>query len=371
MRVAPPVYRHAAEPRCIARFALAFCLSCLVASPSHAAQELSPLPQLASEGVLDRSSEGLVQASWVLPSQPIYPGQRVALELAITIDESLLANHMVQPFTRRLDVPVALDEPLITGLDSGEFGPADPDADNVRIAFGDRVLRATQHKSSTAGGRALSLQTYVQAAQPGSFELPAPIVRFGFADEFRDDVLGRVPVGARLALSRGASSQLVVSPFPEGGRQPDFSGAIGRFEVTADASSAVVRIGDVVHLSVEVEGELPESNDVLPRLDRWRGLHLSSQRVRRHSGGATIEAELRVERATVRQIPAIELHSFDPTNASYLVARSRSIPLRVITGADLAPAEEAHGRSSRWMLWPLLGAGLGLAILFYRRSRAR
>jgi hypothetical protein len=371
MRVAPPTLRHAADPRGIARFALALCLLSVVPPASRAAQDLKPLPQLSAGGVLDRSSEGLVRASWISPAQPVYPGGRVALDLAITIDESFLADHMVQPFTRRLDVPVALDELQLPGLDHEAFGPSDPRAESARIAFGDHVLFATRTTAPTPGERVLVLRTLVQAQRSGTFELPAPVVRFASADEFRDELLGRVPVGARLAFSKGSAAQLVVAPFPEAGRHPDFNGAIGPFTVSAHADAQVLRVGDVLRVTLEIEGALPADDAALPRLDQWRGLHLRSTRVTRREGGATLEAELRVERATVREIPAVELHSFDPQEARYLVARSAAIPLRVTTGVELAPAEEVYGRAPRWAFWPLLGAGLGLAYLLRRRSRRR
>lgn len=375
MRVDPPTSRHAPESRRAPRLQASFAALLLVAAAPQAAarQELTPLPRLASEGVVDRTSEDRIRARWSVVPPAVYPGQSANLVITVHVDKRFLDEHMVQPFTRRLDLPIALDEPRIGGLELGAWGVNAKEPSGVLLALGDRLVRALPLDSPAPDDRewrSVELETRVTPTRAGRFELPAPVVRFAAAESFREELLGRTPIAPRLAFARGTPSEWIVPDFPEAGRDPDFAGALGSYHLSAQVANNTPRLGDVIALSVVIDGA-PLEDGALPPLDRMRGLHLVSQTVTRTAESTELRAELRVERVTVREIPSIVLHSFDPESATYLSAASEAIPLRIGVPTDAARGDDAPRSAPRWLVWPFLGAGVGLAVLFYRRSRAR
>jgi len=127
---------------------------------------------------------------------------------------------------------------------------------------------------------------------------------------------------------------------------------------------------------VHLDGDLPGDDSILPRLDRWRGLHLLGQHVRYTRTGVLIEAELRIERASVREIPALEFHSFDTQTGQYLLARSTPIRLVVTMPAGDADDDEPRTQTPwyRLLVWPialLLAVGLLGRLRAFLRSRDR
>lgn len=351
--------------------------SLLLGSASGAAalaQDLAPLPNLAWNAVRDRSSEDLVRATWVLPSETVYPGQEVVLGVRIVIDARFLDESMVQPFTRRLDLPIGVDDLRVAGLEQTAFGLPETDTSALKVASGEHIVRAEPIGEFEADGRrwrGALLESRASSPRAGAFQLKAPTVRFASAEAFRDSLLGRVPIDPRLALSIGEPAVFEVADFPEAGRTPDFNGAIGAFHVRSSVNTRALEVGETLRLRVEIDGPLPQDADVLPRLDEWRGLHLVAQRVTHRGDGASIDAELRVERGTVKAIPAVALHSFDPRTASYLVASSAPIPLHVTATPDAPPETPNETGSQRWLIWTLLAAAVGGAIVVTHRSRSR
>lgn len=376
MRVVPPIFRHAPESRRASRVALtlAALLLAVPLPPAVAAQELTPLPLLSTSGVQDRTDEDLIRARWSVVPAPTYPGQRATLVLTVQIDEAFLEAHVVQPFTRRLELPIALDDPRISGIEVDAWGLDADEQGGVLLALGGRLVRAVSLGSRTLDGRqwrGVQLEAHVTPAQPGRFELPAAVVRFAAAESFREELLGRAPIDPRLAFASGTAHEWIVADFPEAGRDPDFAGALGRYRVSAVVDERAPRLGDQLELVVTIHGA-PLEDHALPRLDRLRGLHLVSQSVNRGQDVTELRAELRVERATLREIPSITMHSFDPQTAQYLTAASEPIPLTVSVPLDAGRGADAPRPVPRWVAWLFLGAGLGLAILFKRRrSRAR
>lgn len=67
-----------------------------------------------------------------------------------------------------------------------------------------------------------------------------------------DEVLG---AGGRSVVVRSEPLPIHVKPLPTTGRPPGFSGAVGRFDISAEASPLQVPVGDPVTLRVVIEGD--------------------------------------------------------------------------------------------------------------------
>src|SRR4029079_18428198 len=83
----------------------------------------------------------------------------------------------------------------------------------------------------------LEIETTWIPTVAGKLTVPAPILRFAFATGFHDDTwTGRVPSDRHDAYVKGKARTLSILPLPEEGRPREFSGAVGRFGVQAEAS---------------------------------------------------------------------------------------------------------------------------------------
>lgn len=355
--------------------------------PFPAPDEGAPLPTLDRTNVVDLTAEDRVRVRWETPDRAARPGEAFAVALVVDLDRDALARNLVQPFTRRLDAPIAVDAPDLAATIEDAFGVPDDEAGGGdRVAFGGVVVRADESYDVDEDGRAwrrLRLYATVSAALPGALELAAPVARFVTAETFREELLGRVPVDARIAFVRGAAARVEVAGFPEDGRSPDFDGLVGSFDLQVTASPAALAVGDTLRVEVDVAGPVPAGGDTLPRFDRLRGLHQVSRRVDATERGARVTLEYRVERA-VDAFPSLELHSFVPSDARYAVARSASVPLRVSAAraseaTDAAADGGAPGTSAStdgsspavWIAGAVAGVLAGLAVMRSRARRAR
>ncbi|HMQ53115.1 MAG TPA: BatD family protein, partial [Anaerolineae bacterium] len=140
--------------------------------------------------------------------------------------------------------------------------------------------------------------------------------------------------------------QVRVKPLPEGA-PPEFSGAVGRYELQAWFSPQVAVINQPSTLSVAVSGTgninaLPDP--IWPSLPQWRVYDsLSSQSAEVKDGligGTRVYERLMVsDRLGDLRIPPVELVYFDPVAEEYRSTTSQSITVRVIAPPTPDPAQ--------------------------------
>jgi len=155
------------------------------------------------------------------------------------------------------------------------------------------------------------------------------------------------PVTKRIALSSEALSLEVLAP-PTEGRPPGFSGAIGSYELSAQATPLEVALGgDPVTLTLTVTGEgnietVPQP--VLADDSGWRRGSVEQKQETAFDGGRPVGEKrfnipLRPRSVEVREIPAAELAVFDPARGEYVTLRTRPIPIRVMVPEDTGALE--------------------------------
>ena len=194
-----------------------------------------------------------------------------------------------------------------------------------------------------------------------------------------------------------APATIVVRPLPETGKPPDFSGAVGHFQVEVWFDRSDLRAGEAVNLILEVTGSGNLSSLGRPNLPEVPG-------VRIYEGGEAAEVQLRgVEFAGHKRfswvlvpeqpgqyvLPELRLPYFDPAEATYRVALTEPVVLEVepaattLIGAGGArtirfikpePAQQPLHLRSRSLFWIVQAAPLavlfGLVGLGRYRSRA-
>lgn len=156
------------------------------------------------------------------------------------------------------------------------------------------------------------------------------------------------------AYSESDPIVLDVIPLPVDNRPADFSGLIGTFALTAQATPTIVNVGDPITLRVELTGDEPMVGaDTLPdparmlstpdafrtSADGWR------EEEPRTAGRRVFTTTLRALHPGVTQIPALTLHAFDPAEGAYRLVQSQPIPLevRAVRETTIADARSAGG----------------------------
>ncbi len=149
-----------------------------------------------------------------------------------------------------------------------------------------------------------------------------------------------------------------VRPLPAGAIS-GFTGAVGRFDISAQVDSTSSRTGEPVQLRVVVSGEgnieaLPEPD--WPDFDGWRVVRspvvtATEVMAGRVVGSRTYELSLIAEKPGDLSIPEIGYHHFDPAAGEYVEAATNSITVTVAgtdgaatapSGADADPASEGR-----------------------------
>ncbi len=160
---------------------------------------------------------------------------------------------------------------------------------------------------------------------------------------------GTLVVGApeitigRRRRDRGAAVSIVVKPLPAEGQPKGFSpNNVGTFAVKAKLDRTAVKAGQPFTWTIEIAGE---GNIALIDPGPWPELRgarrydpkvdTQVQAVDRVRGRRTYALLVIPERGGTLELPAIELHFFDPSTARYEIARSE--PLQVEVEGSVEP----------------------------------
>ncbi len=138
-----------------------------------------------------------------------------------------------------------------------------------------------------------------------------------------------------------------VLPLPEEGRPADYTGAVGRFELKADATPRRVEVGESVKWTLTVEGRGNVEFLGLPRIDEVEGFHVLGRNENREDGRATLTLDLTPLSDTVSGLPAVDWSSFDTTPGveRYVALRAPAIPLEVRPLPEGAGLERLPGEA--------------------------
>ncbi len=141
---------------------------------------------------------------------------------------------------------------------------------------------------------------------------------------------------------------LKVMPLPEAGKPDNFSGLIGSYKISTQATPTEVNVGDPITLTIKVSG--PFVDNVKP--PSLAGLAASGFKVPEEMASGTLDGgnkiftqTIRARKKNIKEIPAINLSFFNSATGSYETSSSRPIaisvhPTRIITALDAEGAAE-------------------------------
>lgn len=140
---------------------------------------------------------------------------------------------------------------------------------------------------------------------------------------------------------------LEVSPLPAAGKPQDFSGAVGRFSVSAAVDKTSAKVGDAVNLTLTVQGtgNLKAIGDpALPPLPSWRVFDPVTS-VNQEKKGELVQGSKVIRTVLVPRvsgdltIPPVTLWYFDPGEKDYVRIQTRPLTVSVAPGEpNAAPA---------------------------------
>ena len=161
-----------------------------------------------------------------------------------------------------------------------------------------------------------------------------------------------VPVDFFESPNRLESDPIVVEVLPlPPGAPAGFTGAVGKFNISADVDDTEGKVNEPVQLTVRVVGEgnidsLPDP--AWPFFDDWRVFDLPSRSSSRLIDGRlvgtrTYESVLVPEKAGVLTVPEIGYAYYDPNVDEYVEATTRPIVMSIAEGDGMAPLPPLPG----------------------------
>jgi hypothetical protein len=182
----------------------------------------------------------------------------------------------------------------------------------------------------------------VEASDLGTFQLGPSLIE-GYAYSMQ---AGQKVYDPTLLKAEAPAVTVEVKPFPISTQPASFTGALGqiRAEASLESSSDAIFIGDNVQVLVKIEGVTNLTELHLPMLQCQPGFsgffQISDLPPLAEVTGKTkfFHIELRPLTTLIKQVPSIEVSSFDPSTEKYVIQRTAPIPLTVERETKEEPA---------------------------------
>ena len=158
---------------------------------------------------------------------------------------------------------------------------------------------------------------------------------------------------SRSVLLQSEELQIEVLPLPEQGRPAEFTGAVGRFQLSVEAQPTQVAVGDPVTLRVLVEGEGNMAAVQPLQVDAAAGVKLYDPKVEEeeritngvYGGRRLFEYILIPEQGGTLNIPPLRFAYFDPHQARYALLESD--PIAIHSEGSVEEEGVSYGLSRR------------------------
>ena len=171
-----------------------------------------------------------------------------------------------------------------------------------------------------------------------------------FDDSFFDDFFGATR--EKPMTLKTEPSAMHIEPLPTANRPAEFTGAVGQFEVSSEATPVQVTAGDPVTLKISVTGRGNFDRVTLPGLAnsaQWK-TYQPTQSFKAngntgYEGTKTFEQAVVPEQSGRQTIPALKFCYFDPESAQFVTRSTQPIAVEV-AAATVTPALASAPSSS-------------------------
>ncbi|MBC8404063.1 MAG: BatD family protein [Planctomycetes bacterium] len=274
----------------------------------------------------------------------VYIGQQVQWQLDFWLRQSFQQEQLVSMFRQELDVPVQLQWNFAAAM------PLPPEPGQLTLVFNGQLAGATVLPARHFGGEAYLGYRVIQDWRPevaGEISIPALDLSYGFATQFREDLLnGRVAEDGQTAKRSSEAFTVKILDLPTIGQPAGFHGAVGQFQLRAEfiapAPNADFAERPELTLGLDVigEGNLA-ALEALP----WpseSGFHCLGIRAVRDPAApqkCSFYYSLQATQPGLTHLPALTMAYFDPRwPAGYKTVQSQSIaiPSAFVAKVDVA-----------------------------------
>jgi len=308
-----------------------------IPAPTPAPQTSVPPPFVANPPSPQTAPPVPKEAAWIeliYPKRDFYVGEVIPVDIRIYIRQGLqIVNNSLPRF-------------------SG-------------TAFTFNKLGKPEEAQTTLGGLPFYVYTWhtaVSAVKTGDHPLGAEMeltilvttqnrrrAPFGggvFNDPWFDSFFGDVQQ-KRITLSSPGETMVKVASLPSEGKPSNFSGAIGRFQMSLSAEPTEVNAGDPITLKTNITGtgnfdrihapEIPKSNlyKIYPPSSKFDASDETG-----YSGQKAFEQIIVPKGSEVKEIPELHFSYFDPDTRKYVTLNSNQILVKV-SGSSSSQQPEA------------------------------
>ena len=266
---------------------------------------------------------GAVFFGLLIPSRTVYVGEAVPTDIEVGIRQGLQATLKGLPILRGSSFTL------------------------------NKLTRRAEVRKTYIDGRYFDVLTWhssLTAVKPGEFSLSVEMPIEAPALQS--------PPAAGVATSRDARKNIVIGsdPFkvtvlslPSAGRPPNFTGAVGDFQVSSDTSSVSVGQGEPLTVRLHVRGKgnfARVDSTMLDHLDHWKtypAKFIYSPRGTAGSGGEKVfEQSVIATQPGEQWIPGIDFDYFNPSKRRYEHAQTAPIRVSVIASSSSPGALSAQ-----------------------------
>ena len=274
-------------------------------------------------------------AELIVPKKSAYVGEMIPVEIRLGVNTRTRAN-LTKP-------------PEITGQGFTTQKLSEPQQNFETI--GGRTYQVLTYKTAIAAARTgqfkvgpVEFEAVVQVPRKSSGGGRSPFDLFNMDDPFADPFFAD-PFGAmmerRVVKIKSEAATLEVKALPP--KAPaEFSGAVGIFNMTADANPKSAQVGDPLTVTATISGRGNFDRVNAPALSDERGWHKyppSSKFTQNDDVGISGEKSFEMvlsPNERKQQVPALVFSYFDPVKENYVTLKSDPIAVRIEGGS--APA---------------------------------
>ena len=327
--------------------------------------------------------DAYVTAALRVNPERVVPGEAFEVLLEIAYDHVQFEQHAAQLFRHALDVPLQVTLPWLDKPDGARAlppqGPQEDEAFPRRtLVLNGRVVQAREFEVGHGPDHAVTrmgLSVRFLAQQPGTIEIPAPKLRYAFADAFEEGLLGeRVAIAPRFFEREGEALSVIVRPYPEPIAQ-GFTGAVGHTDIEASLDKDRGQVGEPLRLTLRRSGADNLALFEAPTLEGFEGFDVRGKDDDRGSPVRTVVYEIVPQSARVRQVPPIRFAYLLPRlphDGQYVVIHTGPLFLTVTPAPGTQPPTAPEGEDAHWPGWPYaLAAAFVLLALFAAGRRRR
>ncbi|MHB2025859.1 MAG: BatD family protein [Elusimicrobiota bacterium] len=172
-----------------------------------------------------------------------------------------------------------------------------------------------------------------------------------FSQDFFNKFFGQAFGSPEIKTVSTRALEFKAVPLPANGRPDDFSGAVGRFEISALLDKNKARVGDALNLTVTIagEGNIKAIGDPrMPQLNDFRSYETANSininKNGDHIGGSKVYKTVIIPRITGNlTISPIQFSYFDPNSGTYKTARTSPISVQVKPGTAANSIQTQNG----------------------------